>query len=285
VKENTKEYYQTCITKAIAYIESNLEKNLALNTLASISHISPYHFHRLFKAFTYSTLHNYITRIRLEKAAFLLKNTNQLIITIAIECGYANAENFTRAFQNYFSSSPSTFRNKQKEINLKKEYNQSSISNLSIASPTIKEIDDIPIAYIRHQGAYDKVGETWKKLIKWGYKNWKLGWKINMYGISHDDPEITDEQHIRYDACIGIKKSFTPKGEIGYKVISKGTYAIFTHQGPYDQLSEIYDYIYSVWIFKENKKLANTPCFENYLNSPQRTNPEHLKTKIFIPLT
>jgi len=288
MKESTKDYYQTSITRAINYIENNINEPLRLDKIANIAHLSSYHFHRLFKAFTNSTLSAYITRIRLEKAAILLKSTTQSIATIGYQCGFNQPESFSRAFSSYFNLSPSDFRDKQKTINenKKKTFIKSNHDHqtMLISSPAIINIKPIPIAYIRHNGPYEQVGETWKKLITWGYKNWKLGWKIKMYGISHDSPEITTEEHIRYDACIGIRKSFTPKGEVGFKLIEGGTYAVFEHQGPYSELNSIYDYIYSVWILEENKRLAHKPAFEQYMNSPQRTKPECLKTKIFIPL-
>lgn len=228
MKESTKEYYQTCMTRAIHYIENNFNKSLQLDTIANVAHLSAYHFHRLFKGFTNSTLSAYITRIRLEKAAILLKSTTQSISDIGYECGFNQPESFSRAFSYYFNLSPSDFRDKQKTINENKKKTfikkNHDYQKTPISSPTIINIKPIAIAYIRHNGSYEQVDETWKKLMAWGYKNWKLGWKINMYGISHDSPEITAEEHIRYDACIGIRKSFTPKGEVGFKLIEEGTY-------------------------------------------------------------
>ncbi len=59
------------ITEAIAYIESHLDQNLNLERVADAVHYSRYHLHRMFTAAAGMTLHDYIRRRKLTKAAGL----------------------------------------------------------------------------------------------------------------------------------------------------------------------------------------------------------------------
>ena len=103
-------------------------------------------------------------------------------------------------------------------------------------------------------------------------------------GISHDDPDVTPADKIRYDACISVDESFQPEGEVGVQGIEGGEYAVVTHRGPYEKLSETYAWICGKWLPGSGRELRPTPGFELYRNSPQDTAPEDLVTDIHLPL-
>lgn len=112
----------------------------------------------------------------------------------------------------------------------------------------------------------------------------KIGSSL-LIGIGHDDPRITPEERIRYDACIAIKKEVAPEGEIGVQKIAGGRYAVVLHKGPYDRFSETYNAIFSWWLPESGERLRNDPCFEIYLNrAAHRTKPENLRTEICLPI-
>ncbi len=56
----------------------------------------------------------YLTDLRMKKAAELLRGTNEEISEIAAQCGYSNSSTFYRLFQNYFGTSPGSFRKKER---------------------------------------------------------------------------------------------------------------------------------------------------------------------------
>ena len=62
----------TRISKAISFIEDNLDTKLVLEEIAKEAYFSPFHFHRLFKAVTKETVNDFITRKRVERAASFL---------------------------------------------------------------------------------------------------------------------------------------------------------------------------------------------------------------------
>lgn len=88
------------IWKALLFIQENLDEEVTLHQVAKAAHYSPYHFHRVFRAFTGESLHNYIRRLRMEKAAGRLRYSHQSVTDIALDSGYQtpsrSLEPFTR---------------------------------------------------------------------------------------------------------------------------------------------------------------------------------------------
>jgi AraC family transcriptional regulator len=152
--------------------------------------------------------------------------------------------------------------------------------------PKFKELKTKKVIYVNSIGAYSNKGteEAWDILCAFAENQKLFGWKTEFIGISHDDPNVTDTERLRYDACITVTKEVTPEGRIGVKTIEGGKYAMFLHKGPYEGFQELYDYIYGVWLPESSFELRDLPCFEKYLNSPDKTKPENLKTEIYIPV-
>jgi len=135
---------------------------------------------------------------------------------------------------------------------------------------------------MRHTGKYNQVGQVWEKLMQWAINN---EYRINAsIGISWDDPYITEEDHIRYDACIDIHQEFNSGKGIQKTEINGGKYIQGIIQGNYDKLSLGYDYIYCKYIPKNNLELRNEPCFEIYTNHGPKISPDQYITEIYIPI-
>jgi AraC family transcriptional regulator len=113
-----------------------------------------------------------------------------------------------------------------------------------------------------------------------------------MIGISHDDPQATPPEEIRYDAAIALVSDVSLESPLELTVeppvvlgsLPGGEYAIFTHQGPYAGLEETYKIIMSQWVPTCQREFRDTPWFEIYRNDPATTPPDQLLTDIHIPL-
>ena len=98
------------LTQTIAYIEENYSTIQSNTQLAEMLHYHPYHLNRLFRSHMQCTLHRYIMRVKLEKAAQLLQQTQLPVFEIAHRVGFENADHFTKCFSQKFGISPSRFR-------------------------------------------------------------------------------------------------------------------------------------------------------------------------------
>lgn len=98
------------INKASDYIVKNCHKNLSLEEVAHTVHLSPFYFSRLFKAEKGTNFVEFLTKARIERAKRMLKNPDQTIARIALECGYQDASYFCRVFRQEVSVTPNQYR-------------------------------------------------------------------------------------------------------------------------------------------------------------------------------
>jgi AraC family transcriptional regulator len=130
--KNLREEYISRINRIIDYIESNLDQDLSLETLAGIANFSRFHFHRIFRAMMSETLNQFIQRLRLERAAsWLIDNPKKSITVVALDCGFSGSATFARAFKDAFQMSASEWRSrghqyqsKISKTNSKKNFNR-----------------------------------------------------------------------------------------------------------------------------------------------------------------
>jgi len=276
-----KKINQKIIDGILKKIEKELEY-ITIDEIIEYSGFSYFHFHRIFSAYVGENLKQYIKRIRLEKAAHAIQYHNVPITEVALKAGFATPSAFNKAFKEFFHTSPS----KYKTINLrKKEF------NMIEPVETIENMEPIEVYSIRHIGNYNDIGCTFEKLMKWAYthkiKNKKnlMGKDAYTYGIYYDDPNVTDNNKLRSDACVSATDDVIMEDDIFKQTIEGGKYIVFLHKGEYSKLENTYNDIFSSYIKTNDVQLRDLPIFERYLNKdPRRTKPENLKTEILIPI-
>lgn len=92
------------------YIDENFDSHISSNQLAKIANVTTYHFCRLFKQTTGYTPTEYITMVRLEKAAGYLKDSDLNITEIALQCGFDSVNYFSRLFKKHYKVPPTQFK-------------------------------------------------------------------------------------------------------------------------------------------------------------------------------
>ena len=111
VKTSSKNVLHT-IRPALEYIRKNYNKNISINELAKISHISPSYFMGCFKNATGISAVEYICQLRIKTACELIRDSENNISDIALECGFSNLSNFNRQFKEHLGITPSEYKKK-----------------------------------------------------------------------------------------------------------------------------------------------------------------------------
>lgn len=93
------------VQEALSYINEHFREELSVEILAERLYLSPYHFMRLFKAQTGSTVHAYVRQKRLMHAARLIREGTPAA-KAAAESGFGDYSAFHRAFKESFGVSP-----------------------------------------------------------------------------------------------------------------------------------------------------------------------------------
>lgn len=92
-------------------IEANLFSQLTIEQLAEQNNLSVSSFKREFAKLYNDSPANYIKNKRLEKAAQLLRVSDQRITDIAFDCGFNDLANFTKSFSDKYNVTPTNYRN------------------------------------------------------------------------------------------------------------------------------------------------------------------------------
>ena len=102
----------TLISRGLDYIKEYCCEKITLEDVAHYVHKSPFYFSHIIKDETGLTFNDYLTKMRVEKAKELLKDSNLSIATIAIEVGYNDQSYFSKVFKYWEGISPARYRKK-----------------------------------------------------------------------------------------------------------------------------------------------------------------------------
>jgi AraC family transcriptional regulator len=297
MKDITRSDYHQRILTVLIHIQTHLDDALDLDFLAGLAHFSPYHFHRVFRGLVGESVMAHVRRLRLERSAMRLRFTDQPVTHIAFEAGYETHEAYTRAFRDMFHRSPSEYRAAEQIMPFPaatsgvhfdpdgciKEF-QAQDEGGQKMDVRIENMQPQRVAFMRHVGPYNEVGQTWQRLMAWAGPKGIFGPTTTCLSIYHDDPEITPPDKLRADACVTVGPSVQPEGEVGIQELAGGQYAVYTHKGPYEKLGEAYAALCGQWLPTSGREPGTAPPFEVYRNNPQTTKPEDLLTDIYLAL-
>ncbi|MGL4791282.1 MAG: helix-turn-helix domain-containing protein, partial [Anaerotignaceae bacterium] len=110
VKKHSRKQYSAVIQKALDYIDFHFEQQLSLDFLANHLSVSNAYLSSLFKKEVGDTITNYINQTRVRHAIHLLTNTTKSIQEISEECGFNDANYFTRTFKKFQGVSAKSYR-------------------------------------------------------------------------------------------------------------------------------------------------------------------------------
>jgi AraC family transcriptional regulator len=98
------------VQEAAGFIERNFDKEVEIKAIASRHHMDPYAFIRLFKKQTGTTPYEYLLRLRIMRARYLLEETSLSVNEISDRIGFNNVNNFIRKFKNLTAMTPLKYR-------------------------------------------------------------------------------------------------------------------------------------------------------------------------------
>jgi two-component system response regulator YesN len=96
------------------FVEQNLSEDVSLQAIADHIYLHPVYLSKIYKLETKQNITDYVFQLRMEKAAYLLNNSQDKIYEIAEKMGYQRAHSFIHVFKKHYGITPQEFRDQQK---------------------------------------------------------------------------------------------------------------------------------------------------------------------------
>ena len=292
---NPSHEYTRRIDRVIDYLRTHLNQPLKLEDLARVACFSEFHFHRVFGAMTGETLNDFTNRMRLEKAARLLKRTRRSATEIALECGFSSSATFSRSFNKAFNTSPTQYRKSGKLKNSKicKEIftGQEYVLPLSAEEKRVAfpvRFIDLPerqVAYIRVTDAFemDRVLAAFKTMIDWA-KSQDIFSQGTLFGMSVDDPHVTPKHLYRYEVCLASSFPFECISGMSKLKIPAMRYAATRVSGDIRKVATAWDYLVRDWLINSDYEPEHAPALEIFLDKEKAMDWSHFELELCLPV-
>lgn len=98
------------VLKILDYIDNNLYKKISMDELSKVFFFNKDYIMRTFKRELGMTIIDYINKKRIFNSLGALKNTDDMMLKIALKHGYVSQEYFSEIFSKYMGVSPLTYR-------------------------------------------------------------------------------------------------------------------------------------------------------------------------------
>jgi AraC family transcriptional regulator len=292
--EQTRQEYVARVNTVVDLIQSRLDTDLSLETLAEEAGFSPFHFHRVFAGVVGEPLHTFVRRARLERAALELERRPDRSITdIALDFGFSSSANFSRAFKEAFGATARAFRNSRthypeqareilKRINDEiRDSTEQVREHLRTAATTqgrvalemaIEEFPATTVAYVRHYGPYE---ERQKAALFRRISHWAATAMPNQtptfLGICYGDRGLLDPDRRRYDACVILPEGVRLEAPIARLDIRSGKVAVRRQISTSLLVCSIWSNIHRDWLPESGYAPDDRPCIERFPDGCPKT--------------
>ncbi len=267
----TPESYNARIERVLCFIADHVNEPLSLEQLASAASLSPYHFHRIWRAMMGEPIIETVRRLKMELAAHRLATTEAPVTQIALASGFSSSQTFARAFRKQYGKTPSDAR-------ADGAGHPRPLQSRSAASIEIVSLEPFAIVATRHVGPYDTrdLKKAFRVVFDWAVARDLLSHVRGIYGVPLDDE--------RYDAGFDFGPCTSVPDHLRIVRLGGSEAARLRVHGSYDGLDAAYDTLYGVWLPQSGREPGAGPLFNHYHNDPDTTPEPDLVTDVFLPV-
>lgn len=268
--------YRKALEQAILYIEEHLQENIKVEEVAKHVGYSYYHLTRQFQAVLGENVGSYIKKRRLANAAKQLLCTNHRIIDIALENNFGSSEAFSRAFKAMYKVPPQQYRRDQifTLVSSKKPVDTKFLDHLISHVTVHPKIIELPmIKIVGLEGKTTLQDNILKDLWEQFYAVSKEianqvdgGRKFGICKACDEGIHYTINDEMLFSEVVGVEVTTFKNVSNNFvkKVIVGGKYAVFSHTGSLENLSQTLDYIWGTWLLSTKEKVDTRETLEVY---------------------
>ena len=290
--------YVERVNRAIDHIVRNLAEPLGLEEVSKAAGFSPFHFHRVFKSLLGETLNQFVKRLRLERALYLMSHApNRSLTDVALDCGFSSSSDFSRSFKQCYGAAPSvfdldTFRSSRRE-EFDRVLSSQAGGHRFTTLPAGQNPDgfavqlrDLPARTV----AYIRVFDPYREGVAQAACERLLAWAIargladgQWLGYMWEEPEIVALKDCRYDVAL-VVDDVEPAGEIGRFEFPPMRVAEVVLSGGIELEARAIDWLYKTWLPRSGFVPDDQPAFEAWIGRPFAHGNEHFTIACQLPV-
>ncbi|MXO65421.1 AraC family transcriptional regulator [Altericroceibacterium endophyticum] len=279
--------------RVLDHIDTHLDGDLSLETLAGVAALSPCHFHRQFRAHLGIALHLYVQLTRIKRASYQLAlRDRQSITQIAYDAGFAAPESFARAFHRMVQQWPRDFRGKADWLSwLQTLTPLTEARSLLMPDFTFDCVETVffeptAVAIMEHRGDPRLLHDTISDFIAWRRAHKLPPSRSRTFNIFHNDPGDTPSDNYRMDLCAGLPEGFHLDVDAPVKagIIPGGRCALLRQTGNTDDLRKAADFLYREWLSQSGESLRDYPLFCERLQLFPEVPENSAVVELYLPL-
>lgn len=271
--------YVERVNRAIDHVTRHLCEPLRLDQVAKVACFSPYHFHRVFRSVMGETLHEFVSRLRLERAVFLMARARQFRLTdIALQCGFASSSDFSRAFKAMYGAPPRRFdvaahvhAGRARLVELVDGHRLERLpagENPDGFQVTMRALAARRVAYLRVTRPYegDNVRRASERLVRWARAR---GLSSGPWlGYQWDTPDVVALERCRHDVGLVVPDSTAVGDGVSAVHFPAMTVAEVAIAGSLELETRAIDWLYGTWLPRSGYAPAHHPMFEVWDGEP-----------------
>lgn len=291
MKSRTRNDYLRRIDRVVALLQQAVANDAELPDLAELgqaAQLSPFHFHRVYRALTGETIGRTVARLRLLRALQLLSDPARAVTDAALAVGYETPQAFARAFRQALDASPSELR--AQPARLAGELARLSRAPVGEAVPTsplqveVLSLEPFALAATRNTGDFADLAVAYEALIGWAAEHGLIEHIAGIYGVPQQDPRDTPPAECEFDCALAFSAETTAGDGTVPLTLGGGLWARLRHVGPYAGLEPATDALLAEWLPHNGYALRDEPLFHHYLDDPEQTPEAVLRTDVYLPV-
>jgi AraC family transcriptional regulator len=294
----TRQPYLRRINAVIDHIRAHPEGDLSLAALAGIAGFSPFHFHRIFSGIVGETVHDFVLRVRLDRAAALMKGAPSLsALDAALASGFTSASVFSRAFKRRYGLSPRAWDRRSPLRESKNgqvidgfpRYTVEALGEVAGSGEFAVRVRSLPpqrLAYVRVTSSYrpEPILAAYDNLCAWYRARGGDPLRATLIGMSQDDPEVTPLELCHYDICLTAPPGWQGAGAVAVRDFPACRLATLHCEGDIYRVDRAWQYLYRHWLPRSRYQPDNLPALEIFRRQPAEVGWEWYDLECAVPV-
>ncbi|MFN7054161.1 GyrI-like domain-containing protein [Hyphomonas sp.] len=275
------------IQRAAALMAARLDadETPSLDELASAAAMSKYHFARVYRLLSGETCGETLQRLKLARGAEALTRPGASVTSAAMQAGYASSQAFAKALKEAVALPASRLRADPDRL-------AAVISDLSVPAPggeaaplrlEIASFDPFEILALPTQGGYPALNEKYWRLFA------AAGGGANVRAIlGRPMCDLAAHDSAAYPFTCALQLA-APAASVADGMVTEtipgGLFILARHHGSVDTLMDTLDRMTAAALTLAGLDLADAPPLFHYLDDPEETPEEHLRTDVYLPIS